>query len=76
MDILVRLRYIGIMSSGRVLPSSAARFFASWEVSYIECSRNRFTLNIVMRDVGEDEMTIMGPWLPVALLAYEHRTHQ
>ena len=53
---------MGIMSSGRVLPSAAARARASCDGSKTASCRKRLTLCMVMRAVGEDEMMIIGKW--------------
>ena len=59
-SIAVRFRYMGIMSSGRALPSAAARARASCDGSKTASCRKRRTLCIVIRDVGEEEMMIIG----------------
>lgn len=69
---VVRFLYKGIMSSGRGLPSAAARARASCGLSNTESCRNWRTLCIVMREVGEEEMMMMGYMLPGRALC-EHQ---
>ena len=45
-------------------PSAAARARASTEPSNAASWRKRLTLCIVMREVGEEEMMMMGYWWP------------
>lgn len=70
-SIVVRLRYIGIISSGRAFPSAVARARASCDGSNTASWRNRRTLCIVIRDVGEEEMMMIGYWLPAGLIQGE-----
>ena len=79
-SILVRFLYIGIRSSGRILPSAVARAQSSWESLNLtghktlanegdnklshDIRRNHLTLCIVIRAVGEEDVMTMDWFLP------------